>query len=139
MTTQAQVPAVKSKIYKLDDDPRSTKIKMGLYGKSGVGKTRLAVTVAKHFKTFLISSERSNTTIKSHPEFQSIKPNLDIMDIENWDDVKAAFDHIVGNQDIYQWVVVDSLTDINKRVIDDVQTSSKEETMSMRQWGMVGS
>jgi phage nucleotide-binding protein len=116
---------------------KKIKIKMNLYGKSGVGKTRLALQIAKHFKTFLIFSEKSETSIVNHPDFDQIEKNLEFVEVDSWNGVKGAFDYVTENQNNYEWIIVDSLTDINKRVIEDVTESSKEETMSMRQWGQV--
>jgi hypothetical protein len=118
---------------------RDVKIKMNLYGKSGVGKTRLALGLAKHFKTFLIFSEKSETSVKSYPEFDLIEPNLEYTEVDSWEGVKKAFDYVTENQHKYQWIIVDSLTDVNKRVIEDVTENSKEEIMSQRQWGQVTS
>lgn len=118
---------------------RDVKIKMGLYGKSGVGKTRLALGLAKHFKTFLIFSEKSETSVKSYPEFDQIEPNLEYTEVDSWEGVKKAFDYATENQNRYQWIIVDSLTDVNKRVIEDITENSREEVMSQRQWGQVTS
>ena len=126
-------------IKKPNRSPKKVKIKMGVYGKSGVGKTRLALQIANHFKTFLVFSEKSESSIVSHPDFTRFEHNLEFTEVDSWEGVKKAFDYITVNQDKYDWVIVDSLTDINKRVIEDITESSKEETMSMRQWGQVTS
>lgn len=120
-------------------DLRQANLKIGLYGKSGVGKTWLSLGVAKHFKTFLIFSERSDTSIRSYPEFDLIKDNLDYVDVYSWEDTKKAFDYVTENQDRYKFIITDSLTDINKRVIEDITENSKEEMLSQRQWGQVTS
>ena len=120
-------------------DPRRVKLKMNIYGRSGVGKTRLALQIAKHFKTFLIFSERSEASVQSHPDFDAIQQNLEWLEVSSWQDVQKAFDYITTQQDAYQWVIIDSLTDINKRIIEDISQSAKDETMSQRQWGQVTS
>jgi phage nucleotide-binding protein len=124
-------------IRKPTKDPKAAKIKMNIFGKSGTGKTRLALQLAKHWKTFLIFSERSETSIISHPDYDTFKDNLEFTEVSSWEDVKKTFDYIVSNQHLYDWVVIDSLTDVNKRVIEDINASSKEEVMSQRQWGQV--
>jgi hypothetical protein len=120
-------------------DIRTANLKIGLYGKSGVGKTWAALGIAKHFKTFLIFSERSDTSIRSHPDFDLIEPNLEYVDVYSWEDTKKAFEYVTENQDKYRFVIVDSLTDINKRIIEDLVENSKEEMLSQRQWGQVTS
>lgn len=119
--------------------PRALKIKMNIYGPSGVGKTRLALGIAKHAKTFLIFSEKSETSIQSYPEFERIEPNLEFAEVESWEQTKAAFDYVSENQAKYEWVIVDSLTDVNKRIKDEIEENAKDEVMSQRQWGQVTS
>lgn len=120
-------------------DIRTANLKIGFYGKSGVGKTWMALALAKHFKTFLIFSERSDTSIRSYPDFDQIEHNLEYVDVYSWEETKRAFEYVTENQNKYQFVIVDSLTDVNKRIIEDLTENSKEEMLSMRQWGQVTS
>lgn len=131
-------PVVRNpRIYKLSEHPERVKTKLNLYGKSGVGKTWMMADIAIYFKTLMISSEFSQVTIQKHNNFARIDPNLDIYDVDSWDTVKEAFDYLMENQAKYEWVIVDSLTDINKRAIEDVTASTKDDTMTQRSWGQV--
>ncbi len=134
---QPAAQPVRPGIYKLDASPRKLKVKMGIHGKAGVGKTRLASDIARFFKTFVMTSEFGTASIVSNPNFPEIQPNLDLKDITSWEDTKSAFEYITEHQDEYDWTIVDSLTDINKRIIDDILQNTKDEVMSMRQWGQV--
>ncbi len=125
------------KVYKLGSNPEKVKTKINVHGKSGVGKTWFVADIAMHFKTFMMSSEFSQVTIQKHNNFARIDPNLDLWDVDSWDSVRGAFDYLMENQGKYDWAIVDSLTDVNKRVIEDIQASNKDEQMSMRQWGQV--
>jgi hypothetical protein len=116
---------------------KDLKIKMGIHGRSGVGKTRFALGLAKHKKVFLIFSEKSETSIVRYPEFDLIEKNLEYVEVNSWLDVKLAFDYVTVNQQKYDWIIIDSTTDVNKRVIEDITENSKEEVLSMRQWGQV--
>jgi phage nucleotide-binding protein len=120
-------------------DPKKIAVKMNIFGGSGVGKTRLAAQIARHFKTFMIFSERSEATFPYHPDIDVIEQNLDIAEVSSWSDVQKAYDFITAKQDEYQWVITDSVTDINKRIIEDIQSTSKDEVMSQRLWGQVTS
>ena len=129
--------ATHPRVFQLDPTPKKLKIKMALHGASGVGKTRLASDIARHFKTFYMSSEKSEATFYSNPNFDQIRENLDLMHLSSWSDVQEAFGYISENPDKYDWVIADSLTEINRIVKDNILIDSKDETLSMRQWGKV--
>lgn len=124
---------------KLTGNVKDEKHKIMIYGKSGIGKTRFASDLAVHFKVFMMCSELKRTSIISNPNFPKIQDNLEVWDALSWNDVKDGFNYISNNINEFEWVIVDTLTDINKRIIEDVHESSREETMSQREWGKVTS
>lgn len=137
LTTLMNTAKPHPRVYKISQSPERIKTKMNLYGKSGTGKTWMMADIAKHFRTLMISSEFSQVTIQKHNNFALIDPNLEIFDVDSWDSMREAFDFLLENQAKYEWVLIDSLTDINKRAIEDIASSTKDEAMSMRQWGQV--
>jgi phage nucleotide-binding protein len=137
MSTATQEKARPAKLKKLTGDVKDEKHKILIYGKTGVGKTRFASDLATKFRVFMMCSELKRTSIISNPNFPAIKPNLDVWDALSWDDVKEGFNYVSDHQSEYDWVIVDSITDINKRIIEDINAASKEELMSQRDWGKV--
>lgn len=137
MTDPAETAKANPRVYKISKSPERIKTKLNFYGKSGTGKTWMLADIAMYFKTLMISSEYSQVTIQKHNNFAKIDPNLDIFDVDSWDSVREAFDYLLENQAKYEWVLIDSLTDINKRAIEDITASTKDETMTMRSWGQV--
>lgn len=128
-------------VYRMDETTTDLHIKMLVHGESGIGKTWLALELARYFETLLVFSERSRSAIKSHPHFSEIRKKLHIMDCHSWSDVMYCKDYAAANLASFQWVVFDSLTDIGKRCADDVaegKDDKKEaDTLSKRDWGKV--
>jgi len=109
-----------------------------IYAESGVGKTEFAVELAKHYKVLYLNAEKSLSTIQNHPLRKEIQPNLDIIDVSTWEEISNAFSCAYEGTGKYKWVIVDSLTDLNRCAKDEILSVAKEaDSLSLREWGKV--
>jgi hypothetical protein len=99
-------------------------VKMLIYGDPGVGKTYAACTAPK---PLLILSEWAiaRLTLERLRIDKGIDP--DTIYVNSWDDFLKAYAYAAANVSKYSTVVVDGLTDLNDRVIEEIL---KESVMS---------
>jgi len=86
-------------------------INMLVYGDSGVGKTVFAGSAPK---ALILRAE--NGAISAYRLGSKAK----VWKINTWEDFEAAYDWIEANPDVFEWVVVDSITKLQELCIRSI-------------------
>ena len=112
-----------------------------IYGRSGVGKTRLAASasvVPELAPVLLIDIEGGTFSIRD------VYPDVDVLRVSTWTDMQAAYDELYEGKHKYKTVVLDSLTEIQKfsmlnimeDLVKDPRNADRDPDIpSIREWG----
>jgi len=116
-------------------------LNMLIYGRSGVGKTRLAASasgVPELAPVLLIDIEGGTFSIRD------LYPTVDVLRVSTWADMQDAYDELYDGHHKYKTVVLDSLTEIQKfsmmNIMDDLMKDPRNsdrdpDIPSIREWG----
>lgn len=99
-------------------------LKMVVYGDSGVGKTVFGSTAPK---PLYISAEAGLLSIADK--------DIDVVEINEWPDLVAVFELLKKGGHGYQSVVLDSLTELQKKHQDYLLAKTSQPRLSMQAWG----
>lgn len=80
-------------------------INIAIYGDSGVGKTVLAGTCPR---ALFIAVEAGTVSAKRQGS------KADLWPIKEWNDIQAAYDWLEANPDAYDWVIIDTATELQR-------------------------
>lgn len=120
-------------------------VKALVYGESGAGKTFLACTAPK---PLLILSEWAvaRPTLERLRKDRGVDP--DTIFVNSWSDFMEAYKYAAGNITKYDTIVVDGLTDLNDRAIEEILAAAVAKTrqgvahdpdqLEIGDWGKVG-
>lgn len=103
-------------------------LNMIIYGASGVGKTTLAATAAELGKVLYIDAEAGSKFID-----EKYKDKIDILTLENVYDLNDVLK--IENIKEYKTIVLDSLTEIMKKLVDKIKGTKEQATM--QDWGKI--
>lgn len=103
-------------------------LNMIVYGASGVGKTTLAATSAELGKVLYIDAEAGSKFID-----EKYANKIDILSLDNVYDLTEVLKP--ENIKEYNTVVLDSLTEIMKKLVDKVKGTKEQATM--QDWGKI--
>lgn len=98
---------------------------MMVYGRSGVGKTRLAgssYTVPEMSRVLLIDIEGGNLTLRK--EF----PDVEMIRVQSWKEMQGVYDALYAGGHGFRTVILDSLTEIQKFNMTDIMKKLVEST-----------
>lgn len=99
-------------------------IKMLVYGKSGVGKTRLSATAPKARieeggHAIIISAEGGLLSLRG--------VSIPVIEIKTLDDLNKAHDYLVGPGGAHYWtIIIDSISDIAEKVLSNAKAGTKD-------------
>ena len=93
-------------------------IKVLIYGPAGAGKTVFCTTAPDDEKTLIISAEGGLLSIQDNAL-------VDICVVTSIDDVYEIFNHLKGEHP-YQWVCLDSISEIAEVVLNAEKTKTKD-------------
>ena len=103
-----------------------------VYGKHGCGKTYLACTAA--------DDERSNPVLLIDVEGGSRTAigfeNLDIVKPDTWDEITAVRDHLTEGNHEYKTVILDSLTETQSLLLDQLAQTNKSGVPELREYSI---
>lgn len=99
-------------------------LKLLTYGYSGVGKTYFAGTATK---PLIISCESGLLTLRGK--------DIDCFEIKEWEDVEKAFVFLRAGGHEYETVVLDSLTELQKKLCDKLIEG--KDKLTIGDWGLV--
>lgn len=88
-------------------------VKCVIYGASGIGKTRLALTAPK---PIIISAERGLLSLSQH--------DIPAIEVQSVEDVQGAFN--LSTKGDYQTIILDSLSEISETVLSKLKKDSKD-------------
>lgn len=111
-------------IKSLKDVVTDGKVKALVYGFSGAGKTRLIATLPG--KGLVLSAEAGLLSLRTVLDQCG---DVDVAEVGTIDDVRAAYKHVKDNPTAYQWVALDSLSEIAEVVL----VNEKKQTNDPRQ------
>jgi len=101
-------------------------IKILSYGKSGAGKTYFAGGMCDMGPTLVICADKG---------LMSIKDKLfDTYEVNNWVEFNEAFAYLMSNIDKYKFVVLDSLTEVQRMLILHM---CGDKGPTLQQWGEI--
>lgn len=110
-----------------------------LYGEWGTGKTRLAGSadaVPAMRKVLFVDVEGGTFTLRS------CYPDVDVVRVRSWEEMQSVYDELYANPKLYNTVVIDSLTEVQKfnmaQIMQDLVISDPErdpDIPSLREWG----
>ena len=93
-------------------------IKIVVYGPAGVGKTRLMATTPDHSRTLILSAEAGLLSISEH--------EIDVWKITSKEDIREAYRFARANIERYDWICVDSLSEIAEVVLSHEKESAND-------------
>jgi len=116
-------------------------LNMLIYGKSGVGKTRLAASasqVESMSPVLLIDVEGGTFSIRD------VYPSVDVLRVRDWDEMQEVYNELYDGSHRYKTVILDSLTEIQKfsminimiDLLKDPRNNDRDPDIpSIREWG----
>ncbi|UJQ86392.1 RecA-like DNA recombinase [Gordonia phage Wojtek] len=96
-------------------------INLGIYGPSGVGKTVLA---GSDDKVLFLAVEKGTVSAKRQGSKAKVWP------IKQWNDLEKAYKWLEANPDVFQWVVLDSVTEMQQMAIREILAKAHAENGS---------
>lgn len=112
MSAKVLTPPKPPKIKKVS--ARKVYVKALIYGEPGAGKTYLSCTAPKPL-VLLTEPSVSDATMLAVQRDLGVDP--DVWEINSWNDLEEAFDYLLSGQHDYETVILDSLTDLYRRVM----------------------
>lgn len=106
------------KIIKANDAAESEKINALVYGGSGVGKTVLSAS--SDTPTLIISADRGLKSLKGAPD------NVEVAIISSLDELDEMYDDIYTHEPDYDWISLDSLSEIGEVVLAEEKKKVKD-------------
>lgn len=106
----------------------TTILNMIVYGSSGAGKTTFASTAADLGRVLYVDSEAGAQYIDGKRA-----ENIDMLELKNIEELEEIFKE--ENIEGYQTIVLDSITEIMKKMVDYVKGS--KETATLQDWGKI--
>ena len=105
-------------------------------GEPGVGKTSLVKTIPKDQKVCVISAESGLLSVIEEVRSGHVSG----FEVETFDDLIDIFNHL--NEDeakaSYQWVFIDSLTEIGERCFEHIKKQYPTDKDTLRAWSKYG-
>lgn len=117
-------------IKKASDFATKAPIKCLIYGDSGAGKTTLAVTAPKPLVLL--------TEMQAVPSINASNPNAAILPCLTIDDLRNVISALRdGNKELKEFdtLIIDSLTESQRLIKDDILKKNKRDQMQMQDWG----
>lgn len=111
-------------IKKAADRPSRT-IKIIVYGEAGIGKTRLALTLPG--KILIIDAEDGllslQTDLDNSPD---LAERIDVISVKGIEQTIEAYAEVAKNPGHYNWVVLDSLSEVAEILLADEKRKAKD-------------
>jgi hypothetical protein len=116
-------------------------LNMLIYGRSGVGKTRLAASaseVPEMSPVLLIDVEGGTFSIRD------VYPDVDVLRVRDWLEMQEVYNQLYDGKHPYKTVILDSLTEMQKfsmmnimiELLKDPRNSDRDPDIpSIREWG----
>lgn len=98
---------------------------MLIYGNSGAGKTRLAGSadaVPELRRVLFIDVEGGTLTLRNTPYKE-----IEVIRIKSWQDMESVYNELYAKPDMFNTVIIDSLTEIQKMSMDRIMRRLVEE------------
>ena len=105
------------------DRPRS----WAIYGRSGAGKTTFAGTFPAPILLLDIKDKGTDSV-------KDVK-NLDVWEIEEWDDLEDVYEFLESSQNKYKTVVFDTITQLQDMCLVWVLSKKRKSTKRAGDWG----
>lgn len=96
-------------------------INLLVYGASGVGKTVFGGSTER---VLLLAVEKGTVSAKRMGSKAKVWP------VHEWNDLEAAYNWLIDNDDKFDWVVIDSITEMQQLAIRDILKKAHEENSS---------
>lgn len=99
-----------------------------IYGKSGVGKTRLSSTAPK---PLILDSENGLLSIKDK--------DIPVIKIKDFDDLKEAYDYLTSKKakKLYETIIIDSASEVAEIVLQQLKKETKDGRQAYMQLGEI--
>lgn len=98
-----------------------------VYGNPGIGKTSLAKTCPG--RTLIISAESGLLSLAGS--------EIDVVEITKWSETHEVFNFLMTEEakQTYQWIFIDSLTELGQRLIENLKTRYPDRKDALKMWG----
>lgn len=98
-----------------------------IYGRSGTGKTTFAST----FPTPILLLDVKDQGTDSIADIEDI----DVMEIEEWDDFEDAYYYLAKHKKTYKTVVIDTVSQLQQLNMEHVLSKKRKKVESIGDWG----
>lgn len=104
-----------------DNDP-----KIILYSDAGIGKTTMAGTLPG--RVLILSAEDGLRSLKLFPK--SERKRIDVAEVKDTGDLKDAYNKLQAGTISYDWVVIDSISEIAEMMLREYKAKDKDPRQS---------
>lgn len=86
-------------------------------------------------KTFLFDVDGGTNSAKSWPGIR--KDLIDIWRVEKYEDYKSAYAYLSTHVSSYQLAVLDTSTELQKQILDEIRLRNRHDVADQRDWGLL--
>lgn len=98
-----------------------------VYGRAGTGKTTFASSFPKPMLLLDIKDEGTDSIADV--------PDIDVVDVFEWETLEKVYDHIKANPKKYKTVVLDTMTQLQQLAVEKVMKDQKKSVENAGAWG----